>query len=226
MEALRDQGTLWLTRTSDIHAHLAVAVAERRPVQLAGPGIGTVGTFEISGEGWINFAADPTLPTPLPRLGATVRASYDQGVVQCSFYTSLVSVDRYGQWVLQEPLSIERADRRIVERFQVAGKAGFCFRVSEWPSQPVLGVHDLSATGVSLLNDPRRHALQFEQLLEGYLHLPGEAALPMCVEIRNSREIPRQAGLRVYGSRITGIATVHQQALVGFLAEWGRRNPR
>lgn len=226
MEALRDPGSLWLTRASEIHAHLVVAAAERCPVSLVGPAIGTVGTFEADDEGWLHFVPDPSLPTPLPRLGATVKASYDQGVIGNSFYTSLISVDRSGRWVLQEPLSIERTDRRIVERFYVAGKPGFCFRVSEWPSQPMLGVHDLSAAGLSILNEPRRHPLQFEQLLEGYLHLPGEAALPMCVEIRNSRDVPRQPGVRVYGSRISGIATVHQQALVAFLAKWGRANPR
>lgn len=222
MEALRDSGTLWLTRTSDIHTHLLVAASEGRPVQVTGPGFAVSGTFGMPDDGWTVFCPDPTAPIPLPRMGATIKVEYEGGRDSYTFFTCLTSIDGSGRWVFQAPLTVERTDRRMMARYNVYGVNGFCFRVTEWPSQPLLGLHDVSAGGAGIINDPRRHPLQFEQLLEGYMHVPGEDAIPMCVEVRNSRDFPKQAGLRIYGARITGIATVHQQQLVSFLAHWGR----
>jgi hypothetical protein len=219
MEALRDPGTLWLTRASDIIDHLVYAAATERPVTLSGAGFAVRGTFAAPEGGWALFVPDTSVTIPFPRIAAAVRADYQGDADVYCFYSKLMSVDARGRWVLQAPVTVERNDRRIISRYNVAGISGFCFRVTEWSTQPLLGVYDLSVAGLGIINDPRRLQLEPEQLIEGALHMPGEDPVPMCVEVRNSRDYPRKPGFKVVGARVTAIATVHQSRLAGYLAK-------
>ena len=222
MHTERDPGSLWLTRPQDITAHLACAVQERRPVLLTGPGVSASGSFAVASPEWPLFAPDPSRPLPLPRLGATVRADYHTRSDAFSFFTRLVSVDASGRWVLQQPLAVERCDRRAVSRHLVLGVSGFCFRLTDVAGQPLLGLYDISPVGCAFVADPRRHLFAHEQVVCGQIHMPGEVPVSVELEVRHSRDYPRQPHLRVYGTRILTMSKEDERVLSDFLMHWHR----
>ncbi len=222
MEARSEVGSLWLTRPQDINVHLACAASERRPVLLSGAGIAARGAFAERVDAWPLFIPDPKAPTPLPRLGATVKCDYYARNDAYSFFTRLVSLDPQGRWVLQSPLAVERCDRRAASRHLVVGVSGFCFRLSDLAGQPLLGLYDISSAGVSFVADPRRHRFEFEEHVIGQVHMPGEIPLTVELEVRHSRDFPRQPNLRIYGTQITQISKDHEHLLAEFLTHWHR----
>ncbi|MBM4392556.1 MAG: hypothetical protein FJ090_15655, partial [Deltaproteobacteria bacterium] len=199
MEPRDEVGSLWLTRPQDIHVHLACAASERRPVVLSGAGVAARGAFAERLDPWPLFIPDPKVPTPLPRIGATVKCDYYARNDAYSFFTRLVSLDPRGSWVLQSPLAVERCDRRVASRHLVMGVSGFCLSLVDQPGHPFLGLYDISSGGVSVVADPRRHHFEVEDRLNGQVHMPGEIPLAVELEVRHSRDFPRQSNLRIYG---------------------------
>lgn len=222
METQSDVGSLWLTKPSDIAMHLECAAGEKRSVKLSGPGVAAMGSFHSGPTEWPLFAPDPRMPTPLPRLGATVRAEYQTRADSFSFFSRLVSVDARGRWVLQQPLAVERCDRRAASRHIVVGVSGFCFRLAEVAGQPLLGLYDVSTLGCAFVADPRRHAFSVEDHVVGQLHVPGEIPFPVEVEVRHARDYPRQSNLKIYGSRFVTMHPEHERMLGEFLLHWHR----
>lgn len=222
METQSEIGSLWLTKPRDIAAHLACAVGEHRPVCLSGPGLSASGSFEPGPSEWPLFVPDPRRPTPLPRIGATVRAEYQTRSDSFSFFSRLVSVDSGGRWVLQPPLAVERSDRRAASRHVVVGVSGFCFRLAMVPGQPLLGLYDISNLGCAFVADRRRHTFGVDEHVVGQLHVPGEVPLSVEVEVRHSRDYPRQPSLRVYGCRFVTMPQDHEAMLNEFLVHWHR----
>lgn len=222
MDAHPDVGSLWLTRPTDIAIHLACAVAEKRPVTLTGQGMAAHGLFAVAERGTPLFQPDPKGGTALPRVGATVKAEYYARTDAFNFFSRLVSVDNEGRWVLQAPLAVERCDRRLTKRFVVVGVSGFCMRLTEVPGQPLLGLYDISDTGVAFVADPRRHVFFQDQQVRGLLHLPGETPLEVTLEVRHSRDFPRQSNLRVYGTQFVAVKEPGKELLHEFLTHWRR----
>ncbi len=222
MDPQHEVGSLWLTRPQDISTHLAYAASEQRPVVVSGAGISARGAFAAKGSEWPLFIPDPRAPVPLPRLGATVKCDYFARNDAFSFFTRLVSLDAQGRWVLQSPLAVERCDRRAASRHLVVGVSGFCFRLADVAGQPLLGLYDISSVGVAFVSDPRRHAFEFEQRVVGQVHMPGEIPLAVELEIRHSRDYPRQPNLKIYGTQIVQISKEHELLLTEFLTHWHR----
>lgn len=222
MDARPDVGSLWLTRPNDIAVHLACAAAEKRPVTLTGAGLAAHGLFASPERGGPLFLPDGKGVTALPRLGATVKAEYYARSDAFSFFSRLVSVDRDGRWVLQSPLAVERCDRRVTTRHVVVGVSGFCLRLTGVPAQPLLGLYDVSELGAAFVADPRRHTFHFEERVPGVLHLPGETPLDVELEVRHARDFPRQANLRIYGTRFISIRDPGTEVLREFLSHWRR----
>ena len=222
METQSDLGSLWLTKPQDISMHLACAVGERRTVKLSGPGVAATGSFQTGARDWPLFAPDPRMPTPLPRLGATIRAEYQTRSDSFSFFSRLVSVDPSGRWVLQQPLAVERCDRRAAARHMVVGVSGFCFRLTQVSGQPLLGLYDISTLGCAFVADPRRHPFAVGEHVVGQLHVPGEIPLPVEMAVRHGRDYPRQANLKIHGCRFATMNPVHEQMLGEFLMHWHR----
>ena len=220
METQQENGSLWLTRPSDIAIHLACAAAEKRPVMLTGTGLAANGLFSAPERSGPLFSPDPKRPAPLPRVGATVKAEYFARCDAFSFFSRLVSVDPGGRWVLQSPLAVERCDRRVHTRRLVVGVSGFCLRLCKHPGQPLLGLYDLSELGAAFVADPRRHVFHQEEIVECGLHLPGEAPMEVKLEIRHSRQFPRQSNLRIYGTRFVDPTPAVETELSAFLGGW------
>lgn len=220
MDAQPENGSVWLTRPADITTHLACAAAEMRTVTVTGSGLAANGLFAAQASSGPLFSPDPKRPTPLPRVGATVKAEYFAHRDAFSFFSRLVAVDAAGRWVLQSPIAVERCDRRIATRRVVVHVSGFCLRLTCHSGQPLLGLYDVSALGVSFVSDPRRHLFHQEERVDCTLHLPGEAPLEIRLEIRHSREFPRQSNLRIYGTCFVDPAPEVQAELSAFLAGW------
>jgi hypothetical protein len=215
-----DLGSLWLTRPSDIHSHLACAAAERRPVTLVGGGSNAQGVFqapELSGPLFQPDTRGVVLP---PWVGATVRAEYFALTDAYSFFTRLITVDPRGRWLLQSPIAVERCDRRAARRHVVVGVSGFCFRLATHSGQPLLGLYDVSDQGMAFVADSRRLVFHHEERIFGVLHLPGEMPLEVHVEVRHSRDYPRQPHLRIYGTRFVNLEAGIQAALSEFVTTW------
>ena len=220
MDPHRETASLWLTRPSDIAIHLACAAAEKRPVTLTGSGLAANGLFVVPERSGPLFSPDPKRPMPLRRVGATVKAEYFTRGDAFSFFSRLVSVDTGGRWVLQSPLAVERCDRRISTRRVVVGVSGFCLRLSRHPGQPLLGLYDVSELGAAFVADPRRHLFHQEDIVDCALHLPGETPMEVKLEIRHSREFPRQSNLRIYGTRFVDPNPLVEAELSAFLSGW------
>ncbi|MBM4390407.1 MAG: PilZ domain-containing protein [Deltaproteobacteria bacterium] len=90
------------------------------------------------------------------------------------------------------------------------------------PGHPFLGLYDISSGGVSVVADPRRHHFEVEDRMNGQVHMPGEIPLAVELEVRHSRDFPRQSNLRIYGTRITQISKEHEHVLAEFLTHWHR----
>lgn len=218
-------GSLWLTRPTDIATHLACAAAERRPVTLSAAGLTAHGLFSQPERSGPLFVPDTQAPAPMPRVGVTVKAEYYARSDAFSFFSRLVGVDANGRWVLQSPLAVERCDRRTSTRHVVVGVSGFCFRLATLPGQPLLGLYDISELGAAIVADPRRHVFHFEERVAGQLHLPGEAPLEVTLQVRHSRDFPRQANLRIYGTQFVDLQPGVDFALQDFLRHWRRQGP-
>ncbi|GDX79738.1 hypothetical protein LBMAG42_15490 [Deltaproteobacteria bacterium] len=226
MESRTEAGSLWLTRPTDIAVHLACAAADKRPVTLTAAGVNAQGVFSPPDRSGPMFVPDPRGPLSMPRVGATVKAEYFARTDAFSFFSRLVSVDANGRWVLQSPLAVERCDRRLTARHIVVGVSGFCFRLSSVPGQPLLGLYDIAEAGAAFVADPRRHTFHFEEHVQGTIHMPGESPLSVTLEVRHSRDFPRQNNLRIYGTRFVDMAPAAEATLKEFLAHWGGGRPR
>ena len=222
METQSDVGSLWLTKPQDIAMHLACAAGEHRTVKLSGPGLAAMGSFQQGAREWPLFAPDPRMPTPLPRVGVTVRAEYHTRADSFTFFSRLVSVDSKGRWVLQQPMAVERCDRRAASRHMVVGVSGFCFRLTQTSGQPLLGLYDISTLGCAFVADSRRHGFSVDEHVLGQLHVPGEIPLPVEIEVRHMRDYPRQANLKIFGSRFVTMHPEHERMLAEFLMHWHR----
>jgi len=223
MQVASETGTLWLTRASDVLAHLTYMCALGGPVVMSGPGFRVRGTFVQAGSSGLRFRPASVEGQPLPAAGTAVRADYAGNNDQYAFYSRFVWFAENGDWLVEAPRTVERSDRRLNERHRVARTAGVTFRITELADKPELVVHDVSVGGLAVIHEPPVRALVAEELLDGELNLPAEEPIRLCVEVRHVKGLGGPTPLSLVGLQITAITTVDRERLSAFLARRLRR---
>jgi len=216
---------LYLTRPQDVSAHLIYAAAEIGAAVLTVHGRqvhGQIGTPDPE-TGQIPFSLDRSLRdlVEAPPPGRAVRVTYEHADSAYAFYTEVDGSDIFKCWILQQPRTVERTDRRLVFRHQVEGEEGFSVMlrqgVGEFP------LRDISSAGVSFDFGAEQEVAVGDRM-EVELHMPGQSAVSVTLEIRNCR-----AGLgerHIAGACFVGISHLERAAIARSLAVWKYRKRR
>ena len=222
MPAVAATTPLWLVHPQDILAHLFFAVGAAGDVLVSGRGVAVEGSLRYP-DGTHVIVAPSDGPRVVP-LDAPVCVAYASRLDQYRFFTRVRGVDAEGMLLLDLPRAVERRDRRLTERFPCPPRAGYGFRVREWQGAPVVPVHDISAGGIGLVSVSGDPELAEGELVDGDILVPGEDAIPVCLEVRHARPSPFRNTDTLVGARITAIATVDRARLSRHLA-WRSREP-
>ena len=214
---------LYLTRPQDVNAHLIYAAAE------IGAAVLTVHGRQIHGQigtpdpetGQVPFAIDRSLRdlVEAPPPGRAVRITYEHADSAFAFYTEVDGSDVFKCWILQQPRTVERTDRRLVFRHQVDGEEGF----SVLHGAEEFALRDVSSAGISF--DFRAESgVAVGDRMDVELHMPGQSAVPVTLEVRNCRA--GTGDLHIAGACFVGISHLERAAIARSLAVWKYRKRR
>jgi len=203
-----------LRMPGEIDAHLMFAALDAVPVVLCAGELRVQGRFDLAdGFGEISFIDQRTATraTSLPSGPVSVEYFLGESSRHC-FTSRVISVGAQDRVRLARPLRIERSERRIVPRFQLADATGYTFTFSEPEGARPAEVVDLSNTGARLLV-PRSVGLTGGgQTAAGWLRLGAdEEPLPVTVEVRHVA--PFDAARVSVGVRFAEIRYVDQVRL-------------
>lgn len=218
---------MWLTREEDVLSHLFYAAAEIGSCEIDYMGKVLAGaisfpnaetnTFSV----FINDGLDPS--QALPTAGMVMRLRYSRGDSHYSFLTAIADPDDGQRWRLSFPRTIERNERRIVDRHRMGARKGFRIRLegSDGERQS-LNLFDLSTAGLSFSYGKDKLSVEVGAAFAGTLCTPAGDTLPVLVEVRNNRPKPGQEGAFIAGCRFIGLASRDHANLARALAEWSR----
>ena len=217
------ESPLWLTRPTEIQAHLIYAAAEIPSAII------TVGGVQIHGrlsppdsEGLVAFVVDGNLQglVKTPENGATVRVEYEGTEDAYSFFTSMSSTDLLKRWVLAAPLTIERTHQRLVARHTVAGQIGFSLRLDGSNDIPFTPLMDISNSGLSFTAGVRDIKLKVGKGLTGTLTVPSITPMSLKMEIRHVRPYSGDKSRNTVGVRFSNMSMAERTALSRALSAW------
>ena len=184
-------GAAFLCRGDEVYAHLLFAAAE----------IGEV-TLHVQGRdipAVLGFPHDflPTVPVHVapesadaaPPAGAVIKVTYARGPARYAFLTELSGPPKGRRWTLALPATVERTERRLVERKSVLGIPGFALRVDpgDGTTRP-LPLLDLATAGLAWVQ--RRGAppdVSLGAAFSAQLFLPDGSVHPLHLTIMNLR---------------------------------------
>ncbi len=217
------ESPLWLTRPTEIQAHLIYAAAEIPSAII------TVGGVQIHGrlsppdsEGLVAFVVDGNLQglVKTPDNGATVRVEYEGTEDAYSFFTSMSSTDLLKRWVLAAPRTIERTHQRLVARHTVAGQTGFSLKLDGSNNIPFTPLLDISNSGLSFTAGIRDIKLKVGQSLTGTLTVPSITPMSLKMEIRHVRSNSGDKSRNTVGVRFSNMSMAERTALSRALSAW------
>ena len=214
---------LWLTRPTEIQAHLIYAAAEIPSAILTIGGVQVHGRLSTpDSEGHIAFVVDGNLQglVKTPDNGATVRVEYEGTDDAYSFFTSMSSTDLLKRWILSSPLTIERTHQRLVARHTVAGHIGFSLRLNGSSDVPFTPLQDISNSGLSFTVGVRDLKTKTNQLLDGNLTVPGITPMALEMEVRHIRAQSGDKSRNVVGVRFSNMSRAERTALSRALSAW------
>lgn len=214
--------TLWLRRDEDIQQHLAFAAAVIQVCVLTVNGqqiFGTMGAPDPD-TGVFEFRAHSRLEGVVvpPRPGAAVRADYEAVADRYAFFSEVVAVSGPMCWKLAPPTTVERKDKRLSRRIQVANEKGFSLHLQVGKELVAFQLSDMSAGGLGFSYDPEKTPLDAGHVLPGTLQIPGHRAVEVKLEIRHVRPV---GGAHVAGARFRQVAYADRMALRRLVAAWG-----
>ena len=208
---------LYLTRPQDVNAHLIYAAAEIGAAVLTVQGrqvLGKIGSPDPE-TGQIPFAIDGRLRDLVepPPPGRAVRVTYEHADSAYAFYTEVDGSDVFLCWILQQPRTVERTDRRLMFRHQVKGEEGFALI----HDADEFSLRDISSAGLSF--DFRAEgSINVGERMEVELQMPGQTAMSVTLEIRNCRAAAGE--VYIAGACFVGISHLQRAALARSLAVW------
>ena len=224
----RGHGTQWLVQPEDVVAHLFFAAAEIGEAEVEFGGRISVGTisFPSPDTGTFSYFANDQMETDMvPEQGTVIRLKYGHDTSQYAFLTQVVEVTSPKRWRLAFPRTIERNERRLIQRHRVHVFGGFRIRLDTgepgWLSVPLF---DLSTGGLSFIFNPDTHPVATGKTLSGSLIMPSGSRIPMLIEARHIRQVEEPDGHRLAGCRFLGLGAADHASLARTLAEWRKRH--
>jgi hypothetical protein len=217
---------MWLTRESEVLEHLFHATAEIGEVwvEYGGQTHGATLSWPDRNARIFGLFLDPSAKGVLvPPPGSVVRVRYaSQGAVY-AFLTSVERAEAQGSWVLHFPRSVQRSERRAVERRAVHGMEGFRFEVQ---GEVVMSfpLYDISPLGVGYVASRTDAQVRPGTKVSGWLCLPDQTRLAVEMELRHIRSLPGSRTAVIVGCRfLTGDAALTQEieaAVAGIPPIW------
>ena len=217
------ESPLWLTRPTEIQAHLIYAAAEIPSAILTVAGIQIHGRLSTpDSEGHVAFAVDGSLQglVKTPDNGATVRVDYEGTEDAYSFFTSMASTDLLKRWILSAPRTIERTHQRLVARHTIAGHIGFSLRLDQGSDTPYTPLQDISNSGLSFTVGARDLKTKVNQVVVGTLTVPSITPMILRMEIRHIRAKSGDKSRNVIGVRFANMSMAERTALSRALSAW------
>ena len=213
---------LWLTRPEDVQAHLMYAAAEIASCVITVGGLQVHGSLAPPDMGGVPFVVDSRLQdiVETPPTGRAVRVDYEGGTDRYTFYSEMVGTDMLRRWVLAEPRTVQRTDRRMVARHRVIGQDGFNVIVESGSTIRTFEIMDVSNAGLAFVYKSSELSIKEGHEVMGHVEIPGLDALPLRMEVRNIRSAPSQRGYRIAGVRFVELARPERMAIAGALAAW------
>jgi len=221
---------LYLTRPQDVQAHLTFAAMEIGKVVLTLQGrqiYGTMGSPDPD-TGRVPFEVDHQLADLIgaPPLGRAVRVTYEHRDSAYAFFSEIEESGGPLAWVLQRPSTVERTDRRLVTRLEVADEAGFEVHIGEGDLLRGYPLMDVSSAGVAYYYDPQMVPFQAGNRHSAELRIPGHAPINIILEIRNTRP-DRQSGRgNIAGVSFVRLGAVERSQISKAIAQWKQANRR
>ena len=217
------ESPLWLTRPSEIQAHLIYAAAEIPSAILTVAGTQIHGRLSPpDSEGHVAFVVDGNLQGLIktPDNGATVKVEYEGSEDAYSFFTSMTSTDLLKRWILSAPRTIERKHQRLVARHYVAGQIGFSLSLETGGGVPPTPIQDISNSGLSFTLGVRDFKTKIGQTLNGTLTVPGVTPMNLQMEVRHIRSKSGDKSRNIIGVRFTNMSMAERTALSRALSAW------
>ncbi|MDP2309167.1 MAG: PilZ domain-containing protein [Pseudomonadota bacterium] len=204
-------------RGGDIVAHLYYAVGSANEVIITS----SAGDFPgklcyPEGDGVVLACDSAALEISL---GEPICVEYMGPADTYRFYSEVLSVTP-GRIVSAFPFAVEcTTGRRLAERLVVPVLEGYALRLGDGSRLAICSVVDLSVGGLAFI-DAGDMGLKAGDLESGMLLLPGEAPIPMGVEVRH---LGLRRGQLVVGARIAAISLRDRLHLSTYLVELGKR---
>ncbi len=213
---------MWLRRPDEVRAHLEFA-AEHIQVMLLGVGGRQIfGRFDLVPEG-IRFKVHEKLRGLVvpPRLGQPVEARYESPSDGYVFLSEVLEIRGADEWVMAQPNTVERRDRRTGKRIQLVDYVGYEVVVEHpYGSSSRHPISDLGSGGLGLLFDPQVTGLEQGEVFPASVHMPGVGAIAVQIEVRHTRSLSGGEATQA-GCRFRRIAYADRMALGRFVSGWG-----
>lgn len=223
LERSQMESPLWLTRPTDIQAHLIFAAAEIPSAILTVAGVQVHGRLSPPDtEGHVAFVVDGNLQglVKTPKSGDTVRVEYEGPDDAYSFFTSMSSTDLLKRWLLATPGTIERTHQRLVSRTKVAGDSSFSLTLDGSDTAPYTPLQDISNNGLSFTVGTRDLKAKTNQILNGTVTVPSITPMSLSMEIRHVRPKAGDKSRNVVGVRFSNISLAERTALSKAISAW------
>lgn len=184
-------GAAFLCRGDEVYAHLLFAAAEIGEVVLhvQGREIAAVLGFPHDFLPTVPVHVAPEAADTAPAPGAVIKVTYARGQARYAFLTELSGPPKGRRWTLALPATVERTERRLVERKSVFGLPGFALRVDPGDGTPrPLPLLDLATAGLAWV---QRRGFPPEVAVGGtfaaQLFLPDGTVHPLRLTVMNVR---------------------------------------
>ncbi len=220
--ATQQLASMWLRRPDEVRAHLEFASDKVQVMVLGVGGRQVFGRFDLVAEG-VRFGVHEKLAGLVvpPRLGQPVEARYESASDGYLFLSEVLEIQDPSTWLLAEPATVERRDRRTGKRVQLVDYVGYEV-VVEHPdgSSSRHPLVDLAAGGLGLLFDPEQTGLGAGEVYPAAVHLPGVGAIAVALEVRHLRDLRPTRDSTMAGCRFRRIAYSDRMALTRFVSGW------